>query len=155
MKKKKWLVYLIAIAIPLVVGALSALLCNGSMENFYKLNQPALAPPKWLFPVVWNILFVLMGISCAAIYNARAAGTSSALFLYGAQLFVNFWWSIIYFCWELRLFAFVWILLLIALVIGMIVRFRRIQPWTGYLQLPYLAWLFFAAYLNLQYYLLN
>lgn len=155
MKKKTWLVYVVSIAIALAVGGLSALFSHNCMDNFEQLQKPPLAPPGWLFPIVWTALFILMGISAALIYNSHSKEKTPALWLYAAQLFVNFWWTIIFFCWELRLFAFVWILLLIALVIGMIVRFGRINKLAAWLQAPYLLWLVFASYLNLQIFLLN
>lgn len=147
--------YLISILIALAVGGLSAIFSHNCMDAFDVLKKPVFAPPGWVFPIVWTALFILMGISAAIIYNSNSPERTSALWLYAAQLFVNFWWTIIFFCWQLRLFAFVWILLLIALVIGMIVRFIRINKVAGLIQLPYLAWLFLAAALNLSIFILN
>ncbi|MDO4565350.1 MAG: TspO/MBR family protein [Clostridia bacterium] len=156
MKKSNWKVYLVSILIPLAVGILAAIITNSSMEQFERLDKPWFAPPSWLFPIAWTILYTLMGISSAMIYlSAQSKERTEALWLYAAQLFVNFWWPLFFFMWGLRLFAFVWILLLIALVIGMITRFYRIKPVAGLLQLPYLLWLLFASALNLSIFALN
>ena len=153
MKHKK--VYIISIAIALAVGGLSALLTRDSMESFAALNRPPLSPPGIVFPIVWTVLYTLMGISAARIWLSNDPDLPDALFLHGAQLFVNFFWSIFFFNLELYLFSFFWLLLLLALVTAMTVRFYRIDPTAGLLQLPYILWLLFAAYLNMGIYLLN
>lgn len=154
--KKKTVVFIVSIIIALAVGGVSALLTMDSMERFSELEQPPLSPPSWLFPIVWTILFILMGISAARIYNiGDRGGNSSALTVYGIQLFVNFMWPVIFFRLELRLAALFWLLLLLALVILMIVRFYRIDKTAAYLQIPYLIWLLFAAYLNTGVFILN
>ena len=154
--KKKTVVFIVSIIIALAVGGVSALLTMDSMERFSELEQPPLSPPSWLFPIVWTILFILMGISAARIYNIGGrGGNSSALTVYGIQLFVNFMWPVIFFSLELRLAALFWLLLLLALVILMIVRFYRIDKTAAYLQIPYLIWLLFAAYLNTGVFILN
>lgn len=150
--------YVISILIPLAVGGLAAWLTMDSMDVYAKINQPPLAPPGWLFPIVWGILYVLMGISSALVFKNETASLqekSSALKVYGLQLIVNFFWSIIFFNMQNYLFAFIWLMLLWVLIIVMIVRFVRIKPIAGYLQIPYLLWVTFAAYLNLMIYLLN
>ena len=155
---KKIKPYVISILIALAVGGLSAWLTSDSMEIYGSINQPALAPPAWLFPVVWGILFVLMGISAALVYtdkNATPKEKASALKVYGLQLAVNFFWSLIFFNLRNWLFAFIWLILLWVLIIIMIVKFYRIRPIAGLLQLPYLLWVTFAGYLNLMIYLLN
>lgn len=153
MKHKK--TYIISIGIALAVGGVSALLTRSSMERFAALEQPPLSPPGVVFPIVWTILFILMGISAARVWLSRDADVPNAIYLYGAQLFVNFFWSIFFFNLEIRLLAFFWLLLLLGLVLAMTVRFWRIDRLAGYLQLPYIAWLLFAAYLNMGVYLLN
>ena len=153
--RNKIKVYVISVLIALGVGALSGFLTRGSMERFEALLQPPLSPPGWLFPVVWSILFVLMGIGAAIIYLSDSPERTRALKVYALQLIVNFFWSILFFNLEARLFAFFWLLLLLALVILMFFLFRRISPLAAYLQIPYLLWLVFAAYLNLGVYLLN
>lgn len=151
---KTW-VYVISIGAALIVGALSALASRNGMKEFAQLNQPALSPPGWLFPVVWTILYALMGVSAARVYLADTAETKPALYIYAAQLIVNALWTPIFFELELRLVAFIWIILLIGLVVTMISRFKRVDAPAGNLQFPYLIWLFFAAYLNLGVFILN
>ena len=153
-KTKTILTYVISIAIPLAVGGLSAWLNAGKFET-PDLAQPPLSPPVWLFPVVWTILFVLMGISSARVYLSDAPGKSDALFIYATQLVVNFLWTIFYFSFQALLLSFFWLIFLIALVVLMIVRFERACPGAGKLQIPYGVWLLFAAYLNFATWLLN
>lgn len=148
-------IYALSIGIALAVGAVSGLSSMNGMKEFSALKQPPLSPPGWLFPVVWTGLYVLMGISAARIYIANTAETKQALFVYAGQLIVNALWTPIFFELELRLVAFIWILLLICLVILMISRFKRIDKNAGNLQFPYLIWLLFAAYLNLGVFILN
>ena len=104
----------IAIAIPLIGGAVVGVLTSGAMRNFGMMNQPPLSPPGWLFPVVWTILYTLMGISAYIIEtsDADAEEKSDALMIYNYQLIVNFLWSIFFFNFEWRLFSFFWLLLL-------------------------------------------
>ena len=153
--RSKIKVYSISILIALAVGALSAFLTRGSMEKFSALNQPPLSPPGWLFPVVWSVLFVLMGIGAAIVWLSDSPYRDKALKVYTLQLVVNFFWSIIFFNLEARLFALLWLFLLLGLVLWMFILFRKISPLAAYLQIPYLLWLLFAAYLNAGVYLLN
>lgn len=153
MKNKKALI--ISILIPLGVGGLAALLTNGNMDIYEKLEQPPLAPPSWLFPVVWTILYTLMGISSFLVWKSDSLLRKSSLKIYAAQLAVNFFWTIIFFNLKGYLFAFLWLLLLLVLIWFMILSFRRINKTSAYLQVPYLLWTLFAGYLNLGIYLLN
>ena len=155
---KKIKPYVISIAIALAVGGLSALLTKNNMDVYDTINRPSLAPPMWLFPVVWSILFILMGISSAMVYlkkDESPEAVTSALKVYGAQLVVNFFWTIIFFNMQAYLFAFVWLIILWILIVIMIVQFRKISPVAGYLQIPYLLWVTFAGYLTFMIYLLN
>ena len=145
---------IICLAIPLAVGGLSALFTKDSMKRFEALNQPLLSPPSWLFPVVWTVLFILMGI---ASYLVLTSGLpyKSALTVYGIQLVFNFLWSIIFFNLSMYLFAFIWLCLLWILILATVIMFFQISKSAGYLMLPYLLWVTFAGYLNLSIYLLN
>lgn len=154
-KKRDILRYAGYIAGTLGVGGLSALLSRGGMEVFSHLKKPAFAPPGWVFPAVWTLLYVLMAISAAMIAGEKTKPSRDALFTYWAQLFVNFWWSIFFFAWGLRLTAFFWLLLLLALAAAMAVRFGKIRPIAGKLNIPYLLWLVFAGVLNISVYILN
>ena len=155
--KIKWKELIIAIAIPLLVGGLSALLTSGAMQSFEQINKPPLSPPGWLFPVVWTLLYALMGIASYLIYTAKySAGLAgNALLFYMLQLIFNFFWSIIFFNWEAYLLAFIWLLILLALIIVTTVKFYRISKAAAYLMIPYIIWVSFAGYLNLGIYLLN
>lgn len=155
--KIRWKTLLICIAIPLAVGGLSALISGGGMETFNMVEKPPLSPPGWLFPVVWTILYTLMGIASYLIFTAGAdrETTDKALYTYAIQLLVNFFWSIIFFNFNLYLFAFVWLCLLWVLIVLTMVQFWKIKPLAAYLLIPYLLWVTFAGYLNLGIYLLN
>lgn len=147
---------LICIAIPLLVGGLSALLTMSSMENFEALNKPPLSPPGWLFPVVWSVLFILMGIaSYLVIVNGKSDDKKISITVYGIQLAFNFFWSLIFFNLEAYLFAFIWLTVLWVLIIINTVLFYKISKPAGILLLPYLLWVTFAGYLNLAIYFLN
>lgn len=139
------------------VGGLSGWLIRDSTALYNQtIIQPPFSPPDWVFPVVWTILFALMGIGAARVYlappsNARSLGLN----LFIAQLIVNFFWSPIFFNAQAFGFAFFWLLLLLGLVLWMIVAFRKVDPLAAKLQIPYLIWLTFAAYLNLGVWYLN
>ena len=155
---KKLKPYIISVAITLGVGALSALFTRNNMDIYDRIVSPPLAPPGILFPIVWTILYTLMGISSARIYLAgkeNGADTGKALKTYAIQLVVNFFWSIFFFNAEAFLFSFIWILLLWILIIKMIKEFNEIDPLAAKLQIPYLLWVTFAAYLNLAIFILN
>ena len=155
---KKFKPYVISVAIALGVGALSALFTRGNMDIYDRIQTPPLTPPGILFPIVWSILYTLMGISSAIIYTKgkdENIPVYDALRIYAIQLVVNFFWSIIFFNLEAFLFAFLWILLLWVLIIVMIKKFYEIDKTAAYLQIPYLLWVTFAAYLNFAIFLLN
>ena len=154
-KKRDILRYAGYIAGTLAAGGLSALLSRGGMEVFAHLKKPSFAPPGWVFPAAWTFLYILMAISAAMIAGERTKNSRDALFTYWAQLFVNFWWSIIFFAWGLRLTAFFWLLLLLILAAAMAIRFGNIRPVAGKLNIPYLVWLVFAGVLNISVYILN
>ena len=152
--KNQWKKLIVCVLIPLAVGGLAALLTRGSMAAFAALKQPPLSPPGWLFPVVWTILYILMGV---ASYLVLVSGkpNDAALTVYAVQLVFNFCWSLIFFNFELYLFAFVWLLALWLLILCTMLLFFRISKPAGYLMLPYLLWVTFAGYLNLAIYFLN
>ena len=155
---KKIKPFVISIAISLGVGALSALLTSGSMDIYSDIVQPPLAPPSILFPIVWTILYVLMGIGAALVYNKKdeqPKEVRDALTVYAVSLFLNFFWSIIFFNMRAFLFAFIWLVLLWASILVTILKFRKVSPLAAYLHIPYLIWVTFAGYLNLAIFLLN
>lgn len=156
MKKEKLTTLLIFVIGTELIGALSGLLSGGNFSAFYKsLEQPPFAPPGWLFPVMWVILYALMGISAYQIYESEEIGRKRALILYGIQLAVNFSWSIVFFRFKSLLGAVIVIVLLLILVAAMIVLFYKIKKSAAYLNIPYLLWTAFAAYLTIGIYLLN
>lgn len=157
MKQHNWKPYAIWILITEAVGALSGWLTREGNQIFQQTaQQPPLSPPPLVFPIVWGILYALMGFSAARIYlSSPSIARSRGLNLYIAQLVVNFFWSLIFFNAQAFGFAFVWLLLLWALVLAMILTFRTIDPLAAWLQVPYLIWLTFAAYLNLGVWYLN
>ena len=147
---------LICLAIPLAVGGLSSLLAGG-MTGYPQLEQPPLAPPGWLFPIVWTALFLLMGYASYRIWNSGQdpRQVRSALLLYAAQLFLNFLWSPIFFGLGWYLVAFFLLIGLWVLILLTIRAFSQIDERAGDLLLPYLLWVTFAGYLNLGVALLN
>ena len=155
--KINWKLLIKCIAIPLIVGTVAGLLSRNAMMDFEALNKPPLSPPAWLFPVVWTILYTLMGISSylIKISGADEKDISDALGIYFYQLIVNFLWPIFFFNFQWYLFAFIWLILLWILVIHMIKRFDSISKTAAYLNIPYLLWLTFAAYLNFAIWWLN
>ena len=155
--KTKWILLGICVAIPLIVGGVSAVITNDSMEAFGLLNQPPLSPPGWLFPVVWTVLFTFMGIA-SYLYLTAMPPMSQApkgLLLYGFQLLFNFFWSVWFFNFGLYGFAFVWLLVLWVLILATIIQFGKVSKPAAYLLIPYLVWVTFAGYLNLGIALLN
>ena len=139
------------------VGALSGWLSREGSRIFSEaVSQPPLSPPAWVFPVVWTILYTLMGISAARISLApQSRERSTGLNLFVAQLIVNFFWSLIFFNAQAYGLAFFWLLLLWGLVLAMILTFHQVDPLAAKLQIPYLLWLTFAAYLSFGVWLLN
>ena len=156
--KKKLQSFIISIVIPLSVGIISALLTQGNMNIYEEVATPPLSPPSFLFPIVWTVLYILMGISAALIHtdnNALKRIKDRALYTYAASLFVNFFWSIIFFNMKAFLFAFIWLLLLLFLIISTIMQYKKINQTAAYLQIPYVVWVTFAGYLNFGIWLLN
>ena len=154
MNKINWKRLIISLLIPLAVGTISGLISMPFMD-YGELIQPPLAPPGWLFPVVWSLLYTLMGISFYLILETQNYDKDGAVVVYFLQLIVNGLWSIFFFVFKWRLFSSLWLLLLIALIITMIIRFYKINKTAGLLQIPYLLWCLFALYLNIGIYLLN
>lgn len=148
---------LICIAIPLIVGIVAALLTRNSMEVFVTVEKPPLAPPAWLFPVAWTILYILMGISSYIILTSDASREEieSAIKIYTYQLIVNFLWPTFFFNFGWYLFSFLWLIFLWILVFIMIRKFYEINKVAAYLNVPYIVWLTFAGYLNAGIWLLN
>lgn len=146
-------IYLKSILTTVILGGLVGLIISGFID-YETLERPPFSPPSSIFPIVWTILYILMGISYG-ILKSNGLVNQEINLIYYSQLIVNLLWPIAFFVLEWRLFAFLWIILLIVLVINMIIKFYNKNKLAGLLQIPYLIWLIFAAYLNLGVYLLN
>lgn len=152
--KIQWKKLIIAVLIPLAVGGLSAVLTMDSMDMFAEINKPPLSPPGWLFPVVWTVLYILMGIASYLVYTSDKP-SPLGLLVYALQLLFNFFWSLLFFNKQAYLFSFVWLVLLWLLILATALLFYRSSKAAGHLMIPYLVWVAFAGYLNLGIYLLN
>ena len=155
--RSAWTVYAFWILGVEAVGALSGFLTReGSKIYSQTIAKPALSPPALVFPIVWAILFLLMGIGAAGIYLSPASGARSrSLTAFGIQLAFNSFWSMIFFHLQRFGLAFFWLLALWGLILWMIFSFKKVNPLSAWLQIPYLLWVTFAAYLNLGVWLLN
>lgn len=149
----KFKIYAKSILIPVIVGGIVGLIISGSID-YNTLQKPFLSPPSILFPIVWTILYILMGISYGILQSNQLVDEKINM-IYYLQLAVNALWSIFFFTLKWRLFAFLWIILLDVLVIVMIKKFYDKNKTAGLLQIPYIIWTLFATYLNLGVYLLN
>ena len=147
---------LINLAIPLTVGGLSGFIIRNGIK-FYNQNvtKPSFSPPSILFPIVWTILYTLMGISSYIVSNTNSPIKKKSLIVYAIQLVINFIWPIIFFNAKMYLFAFIWLVLLCLVVLEMISLYFKIKPIAAYIEIPYMLWLIFAAILNFDVFLLN
>ena len=157
MKKRTWKVYALWILFTEAVGALSGFLTRkGSQIYSETVVKPPLSPPAIVFPIVWGILIALMGIGAARIYLAPlSADRSKSLLLFLLQLAFNFFWSIIFFSLQAFGFALIWLVLLWVLIVCMVRAFWKVDKIAAWLQIPYLLWVTFAAYLNFGVWRLN
>ena len=157
MNKTNFRPYFLWILLSEAAGFLSGWITRQGVDTFQRnVIQPPLSPPPILFPIVWTILYALMGIGAARVYlSPQSASRSRGLNLFIAQLIVNFFWSPIFFNAQAYGFAFFWILLLVGLVAAMILSFRKTDPLAALMQVPYLLWLLFASYLNFGVWYLN
>ena len=148
--KEKIKSYAFFILSALTVGGLSAFFTRNNMDINKDVLMPPLSPPPILFPIVWSILFILMGISAAMIYNSNAPKSqkNSALLVYTLSLAVNFSWNVVFFNLRWFGFAFIWLLFLLFLIIVTIIKYFKINKISAYLQIPYALWVAFAGYLT-------
>ncbi|TCK98122.1 TspO/MBR related protein [Natranaerovirga hydrolytica] len=157
-KKKENIIKLILfILAPLLVGALSSYLTQDTMVRYQNLNQPAFAPPGWIFPIVWTLLYIMMGVASFIVYmyGFHNKDVKKSLIFYDLQLIFNFFWSIIFFRWELRGFALLWLIILLALIIITTINFYKVNKYASYLMIPYILWVCFAGILNYAVWQLN
>ncbi len=157
MKKQKIMSILFYILSAEAIGGLSALITGSFSDFFLKYKEPPLLPPGWLFPVVWTVLYALMGYSAYLISETEwdSEEKKRAMRIYWLQLLFNFSWSIIFFRFELLWAGFAVIVTLLILISVMSVLFGRIKPLAGLLNIPYIIWVAFATYLNLATALIN
>ena len=157
MKKISFGTLIIALLIPLLVGAVSAALSYKGMAMYGEMKKPPLSPPSWVFPVAWTILYIMMGLSSYFIIvsDAEFGHKNMLLFMYFLQLGMNFMWSILFFRWGTLLTAFWWLMVMWCIVILCAIRFYSVSRIASCLLIPYIIWLTFAAYLNMGAYILS
>ena len=157
MKEKNGKTLLLCLLIPLAAGGLGALLGGGFGESYGAMYEPLLSPPGWVFPIVWTALYLLMGWASYLVLTSEASEPRKrrALTVYAAQLGLNLLWPLFFFRLGWYVFAFIWLIALLAAVLACRLLFRYIEKRAGDLLLPYVIWLFFAAYLNLGVAILN
>ena len=148
---------IISLIIPLAAGGLSAFITRGDMDIYKTVERPPFSPPGIVFPIVWTLLYILMGVSLYLVWNNGDiyADKTAAYTFFGFQLFLNFIWSPVFFSARQYLLAFVILLIMFVSVICMTVFFGRISRPAALLQIPYIVWLIIAGYLNIGVYVLN
>ena len=157
MMKRAAVKYILLIT-PILIGIGSALLTRSAMDTYGSLKKPLLSPPGQIFPIVWSILYILMGAGAALVYTSENKGENNrqaGLVFHGIQLVLNFFWTIIFFEAREFLLAFIWLILLWLCVMSMLINYRKVSKTAFILNVPYIVWLTFAGYLNLAVFLLN
>lgn len=149
MRERNWKGWILSIAIALLAGLLGNVLAGGTAQSYETMYQPPLAPPAWLFPIVWTALYVLMGTAAYLVYTSGGENRTTAIGLYAAQLIVNVLWPLLFFRWDAYWAAFFWLILLWILIVATIYVFQKKNKLAGKLLIPYLLWVTFAGYLNL------
>ncbi len=147
----------ISLLVPIITGSIAALITNKDMSIYKNINTPPFSPPMIVFPIVWSVLYILMGVSLYMIWTAQNSSLdkSGAYIAFAVQLFLNFIWTPIFFSAKQYLIAAIVLVMMIIAVVIMIFKFKKIRPNAAYLQIPYLIWLLCAMYLNIGVYILN
>lgn len=145
----------LSVLLPLAVGGAAGLITRSSVERYAEVAKPLLSPPGWLFPVVWTALYILMGAAFYLVWQSDSLSKPTALRYYFIQLAMNFVWPILFFNLGAYGFSFLWIVVLWIFILLTALTFYKADKRAGYLILPYLLWVTFAAYLNLGVYILN
>lgn len=154
--KSKIKVYAVFLLLTGAVGGISAIFTTMGMDEYAKVQKPVLTPPDFIFPLVWTVLYILMAVSASRVWlsdNKRLR--NHGIIVYALQLFFNFFWSILFFTFQTYGLSFMWIIGLWLMIVIMIVRFYSADKLAGLLQIPYLLWVSFAAYLNFMVWMLN
>ncbi|MFO7674814.1 MAG: TspO/MBR family protein [bacterium] len=149
---------LVSFAVPLLAGALGSLATRPAITGWYAtLNKPPFNPPGWLFGPAWTVLYILMGLAAYLVWSRglAAPGVKPALALFVVQMFLNVLWSFLFFAARSPLAGFVEIVALWAAILVTMVLFFRVSPAAGWLMVPYIGWVSFAAVLNGAIMLLN
>lgn len=145
------------LGIPLAVGLISGFLTRGGIEEFNQTaDKPFFMPPGFIFPIVWTILYIFMGISTYITETAPPAPNKQyAMKLFYIQLGFNFLWSFIFFSWGNYLLALLWLIAMLVLIVITTLEFYKIETKAAYFMIPYVIWVAFAGVLNFSVYLLN
>jgi benzodiazapine receptor len=152
---KKLGIFLLCIIVPLLVGGISGIATVSGIKDWYvHLNKPFFNPPNYLFGPVWSLLYLLMGVSLFMILQSSAS-KKKAILIFSIQLFFNFWWSFLFFKFQLLGLSMFEIILMWLSILWMIIEFRKINKTAAYLQIPYLLWVTFASLLNASIWYLN
>ena len=149
--------FICALAVPLITGVLSSLITRNAMNQYNIMPKPPLSPPGWVFPVVWTILYILMGVASYMVITSDASRNlvTGAVLFYCIQLIMNFFWSILFFSFSLYLASFIWLIIMWVFVVICTVYFFLARTAAGVMMLPYIVWASFAAYLNFAVYRLS
>lgn len=156
MKRASWKPYVLFILLAEGVGILSGLLTRQGIEAYSMVEKSALTPPAILFPIVWTILYALMGVGAARVWltNPSDARTKGLAF-FTFQLIFNFFWSIFFFNRQAYGFSLLWLIVMWVLILFMTVEYAKVDKLAAWLQIPYLVWVAFAGYLNYAVWQLN
>ena len=153
---KNILKLIICLIVPMLVGGISGVATVAGIKDWYvHLNKPFFNPPNYLFGPVWSILYLLMGVSLFMILQSKSINKKKAISIFFVQLFLNFWWSFLFFKFQLLGISLIEIVLMWLSILWMIIEFKKINKTAAYLQIPYLAWVTFASLLNLAIWYLN
>lgn len=157
MKKKNIWTLVAAMLIPMAVGGFSAFLTGNDMKIYENMARPFLAPPGWVFPVAWTILYLMMGCASYLVYTSDADKESrrKAMTFYAAQLIMNFFWSTLFFTYARLMVSFIWIMVMWVLVLICMIKFFKINRTAGLMMGGLFLWTTFAAYLNLACYIMG
>lgn len=151
---KKIIKSFIYLFLPIILGSLVGILINSNID-YNMLNKPPLAPPKVVFPIMWTIIYLLMGVSYYLYKKDSIYRTNSVRNSYYIQLVLNLLWSIIFFIFKLRFISIIWILVLSIVVFNLFTLYYKYKRLSAYLLIPYIIWLIFATYLTIGIYILN
>ena len=158
MKLSNPLKLIIALTVPLSVGWIGSLFTTPEINGWYSsLAKPALNPPNWIFGPVWTTLFILMGIAAFLIWRRglNNKNVQAALAIFVFQLFLNVFWSLLFFGIHSPMVAFTEIISLWLAILALILAAYRVSRPAAYLLIPYVFWVSFATYLNYAIWQLN